>query len=481
MMAQVRAALDSQADPAVLPINRISLPFLRVQERKWLLGAVDALLVGGWLILSYELWRVLARPGSGNMSQVPWRWVLGGSAVWLLVSWLAGAYELDRADRFWKAARTTLTVSLVTTTLALGAYYAFLKTYPRPALGLALVCVPASVLLWRAVYAATLRRPASAIRLLVVGNEALCNALSEAARGQEGYYRVLGFTCEQAASGPAYLGDIADLGALAARFGAHRIVVAPREYPLGVLSDGLVAVLCDCIERGIEVVDFNAAYEEIAGKVAVEHVKDFWLAALPTRPNTSSLEEALMRLLDILGASVGLLFTAIVGPLIATAVLFDSGRPIIYRQERLGLGGRPFTLYKLRSMRQDAESTGARWAVRGDARATRVGRFLRRTHLDELPQLWNVLRGDMSLVGPRPERPEFTDHLSGEIPFYRLRLSVRPGLTGLKQINCGYASTPEEHLEVLRHDLYYIKHRSLALNLLIMWRTLGWMLRMKGR
>jgi lipopolysaccharide/colanic/teichoic acid biosynthesis glycosyltransferase len=114
-------------------------------------------------------------------------------------------------------------------------------------------------------------------------------------------------------------------------------------------------------------------------------------------------------------------------------------------------------------------------------RTTRVGRFLRRSHLDELPQFWNVLRGEMSLVGPRPERPEFTEALARSIPFYRLRLAVRPGLSGLKQIRVGYAATPDEHLDVLRHDLYYIKHRSLALNLVIMARTLGSVLGMKGR
>jgi lipopolysaccharide/colanic/teichoic acid biosynthesis glycosyltransferase len=188
-----------------------------------------------------------------------------------------------------------------------------------------------------------------------------------------------------------------------------------------------------------------------------------------------------MRLLDIGGAVLGLALTALLGPVIVALVKLDSPGPAIYSQPRLGRGGKPFTIYKFRTMHRDAEAEGARWAVAADARTTRCGRLLRRTHLDELPQFWNVLRGDMSLVGPRPERPGFTDDLSRAIPFYRLRLSVRPGLTGLKQIRFGYASTAAEHLEVLRHDLYYIKHRSVALNLLIMWRTLGWMFRMKGR
>jgi len=132
-------------------------------------------------------------------------------------------------------------------------------------------------------------------------------------------------------------------------------------------------------------------------------------------------------------------------------------------------------------MRPAAEAGGTHWAVPGDSRATRVGRFLRRTYLDEPPQFWSVLRDDTSLVGPLPERPGFTEALARSIPFYRLRLAGRPGLSGLKQIRVGYAATPDEHLDVLRHDLYYIKHRSLALNLVIMARTLGSVLGMKGR
>jgi len=390
---------------------------------------------------------------------------------------MAGAYELKTADRFLDAARVTITVSIIVTVASLLAYYGFLKTYPRPALGLAIVGMPVSVLGWRAVYASLLRRPAYAARLLVVGNATLCSALTQVAQGREGSYRVLGFVSERAASGPQYLGDTAHLADIADRYQAHRIVVGPRQS----LSNSLVAVLSGCIERGLEVIDFNAAYEEIAGKVAVEHADDFWLAALPTRPNTSSLEEAAMRVVDVVGAAAGLALTFILAPFIVTAIMIESGTHVIYRQERLGRAGRPFIVYKFRSMRRDAEAKGAQWAVAGDLRTTRVGRFLRRTHLDELPQFWNVLRGEMSLVGPRPERPEFTEALARSIPFYRLRLAVRPGLSGLKQIRVGYAASPEEHLDVLRHDLYYIKHRSLALNLVIMARTLGSVLGMKGR
>ncbi|HEX6509921.1 MAG TPA: sugar transferase [Chloroflexota bacterium] len=476
----------AQVDPTSAPqavdlldnqINRISIPFFRVQERRLLLGFVDALVAAGWLWGGYQLWKVHPHVADPRLNHVPWDWIVGGTLAWLIVSWLAGAYELDTADRFWSASRATLSVGIVISLAAFVAYGLFLKTIPRPALVLALVGTPATVLTWRGLYAAALRRPANAMRLLMVGNESLCETLVDAAQRQQSYYRIIGFVSERPGSGQYYLGTVDELSALTRRYRVHRIVVAPRQ----TLSHELVATLSGAIEQGLEVIDFNSAYEQIAEKVAVEHAGDYWLAALPTCPSTSSLEELAMRLLDVAGSVVGLALTAALAPFIAAAIYLESRGPILYKQVRLGRGGQPFTIVKFRSMRSDAETLGAKWAVKRDARTTRVGRFLRSTHLDELPQFWNVLRGDMSLVGPRPERPSFTDELAEVIPFYRLRLAVRPGLTGLKQIKFGYAATAEEHLEVLRHDLYYIKRRSLALNLLILARTVASVLGMDGR
>lgn len=458
-------------------VNRISTPFFRVQERRILLGFVDMVLVAGWLGAAHRLWLLHPHSADPRLIQTPWDWIIGGTVFWFLVSWLAGAYELDAADRFWSASRVTLSIGIVVSLSAFVAYSFFLKTYPRPALVIALVGTPASVLVWRGLYASMLRRPASAMRLLVVGNGALCETLADAARNQQSYYRVLGFVSERPGEGQFYLGTIDELSGLAQRYKVHRIVVAPRQ----TLPHELVATLSSAIEHGLEVVDFNTAYEQIAEKVAVEHAGDYWLAALPTCPSTSSLEELAMRLLDVVGSVVGLMLTAVLAPFIAGAIVLESGLPVFYRQERLGRGGEPFTMIKFRSMKSDAELSGAQWASKKDLRTTRIGRFLRRTHLDELPQFWNVLRGEMSLVGPRPERPGFTAELAEVIPFYRLRLAVRPGLTGLKQIKFGYAASVEDHLEVLRHDLYYIKRRSLALNLLVLARTVASVLGMDGR
>ena len=449
---------------------------LRIQERRWLLAGVDALLVTGCMMAAYEWWHANVHPAQNNMAQMPWAWVLGACAFWLGCSWLAGAYDLPVADRFLRSARTTLTVEVFALVAALGAYSAFLKTYPRPALGLALVAVPLGVQCWRGVYSTALKRPVDRTRVLVLGDSESFGALT-GSDSSDDYFTIAGFVSESETDHPAWLGPPQDLPDLVRRYAAHRVVVAGGQKLDAMLVDDLGRA----IEQGMEIVDFHSAYEEMTGKVAVDFAAEQWLSVLPTRSQTSSLEELAMRLMDIAGAAAGLMLAALLTPLIALAIKVDSRGPILYRQERLGRAGRRFILWKFRSMSVDAEACGPCWASPSDSRATRVGRFLRTTHLDELPQLWNVLRGEMSLVGPRPERPEFTDSLSRDIPFYRLRLSVRPGLTGLKQIRVGYASTEAEHLEVLRHDLYYIKHRSVALNLLILARTLGSVVRRDGR
>jgi exopolysaccharide biosynthesis polyprenyl glycosylphosphotransferase len=167
-------------------------------------------------------------------------------------------------------------------------------------------------------------------------------------------------------------------------------------------------------------------------------------------------------------------------PLVALAIRVDSPGSILYSQERVGLNGRTFRIYKFRSMRSDAEKNGAQWATVYDTRVTRVGRFLRLSRIDELPQLWNVLRGDMTLVGPRPERPEFTDLLEAQIPEYRLRTMVKPGLTGWAQVSFRYTSSVAETRTKFEYDMYYVKFSSLAMDVRILFRTISVVLNMRG-
>ena len=251
----------------------------------------------------------------------------------------------------------------------------------------------------------------------------------------------------------------------------------------GDMNPKMFSALLEAAESGIQITTMPTLYEEMLGRVPIFLLQSDWvLRSLVDQARMGGLSDVLIRFMDIAGALVGVFIMLMVTPLIALLTLLDSGWPIFYGQERLGRNGKPYRIIKFRSMRQDAEKDGrARPATEHDERVTRVGRFLRKSHLDELPQFINVLRGDMSLVGPRAERPELVLMLQEKIPFYRARLFVRPGVTGWAQVNYGYASNAEQNAVKLEYDLYYIKHRSLWLDISILLRTIGSVIGLKGR
>ena len=187
------------------------------------------------------------------------------------------------------------------------------------------------------------------------------------------------------------------------------------------------------------------------------------------------------RVMDLVLASIGLLLLGVATPCIAAAIYLDSPGPIFYTQDRVGKGGRRFKAYKFRSMVPDAETEEPVWAAKDDSRITGVGRFLRKTHIDEFPQFVNILKGDMSAVGPRPERPEFVEELARDIPFFRVRHAVRPGMAGWALIKLGYAASREATLLKLQYDLYYVKHQSLWLDIVILLKTIVDSLALRGR
>jgi sugar transferase (PEP-CTERM system associated) len=230
---------------------------------------------------------------------------------------------------------------------------------------------------------------------------------------------------------------------------------------------------------GVQVEDAMTAYERLTGKILLDDLKPSWLI-FSSDFRVSHLTRLAKRLLDLAAAIPGIVLALPLMMLTAMAVRLDSVGPVLYRQERVGEGGRVFTLYKFRSMRADAENGVPVWAADGDQRVTRIGRIIRKTRLDEMPQLWNVIRGDMSFVGPRPERPFFVESLSVQIPFYRQRHAVKPGITGWAQVKYHYGSSIEDATEKLRYDLYYIKHLSIIFDVTILLDTVKVILFGKG-
>ncbi|HXY61780.1 MAG TPA: TIGR03013 family XrtA/PEP-CTERM system glycosyltransferase [Nitrospirota bacterium] len=257
---------------------------------------------------------------------------------------------------------------------------------------------------------------------------------------------------------------------------AHKLVISLSERR-GVLP---LQVVLKCKMSGIEVVDAPSFYEELTGKLLIENITPsaFFFSDGFRFTETKMVFK---RIFDILCSLAGLLITLPLFPLIAVLIKLDSRGTVFFRQKRVGEMEKEFMLYKFRTMREDAEKgSGAVWAEKNDPRVTRFGRFLRKTRLDELPQFYNVLRGDMSFIGPRPERPEFVKQLKEIIPFYPERHFVKPGLTGWAQIKYAYGASMEDAVEKLRYDLYYIKHLSLFLDMLVMLETIKVMLFGRG-
>ncbi len=260
-----------------------------------------------------------------------------------------------------------------------------------------------------------------------------------------------------------------------AKFPVHRIIVA-MESRRGELP---VQELLTLRFQGIAVEEDGTLRERLYGKIQLDGLRPSnFLYSEGFRIRAS--QQITRQIVSICAAAFGLLLFVPFFPLVVLAVKLSSKGPLFFRQQRVGMGGRVFGVIKFRTMFTDAESGGAKWATKNDPRVTSVGMFLRKTRIDEIPQLWNVLRGDMGFVGPRPERPEFVNWLTEELPFYYLRTLIRPGLTGWAQVRYGYGASLAETKEKLEYDLYYIKHMSLGLDLLIMFETIKTILRRRG-
>jgi len=341
---------------------------------------------------------------------------------------------------------------------------------------LLLVAVPA----WRAAFEGLTRDPHLVERVLIVGSGPVARIVADQIRGQHDFaYRLVGMLEEATPSteraGVPVLGTVADLPRVIATHDVNRVVVSLADRRGAFPSRDLLQAKLS----GVRVEDAATIYERITGKILTEGLKPSWLI-FSDGFCTSRVTRAIKRAVDVMIAGIGLVLAAPLIVVTALLVKIGSPGPVLYRQERVGEKGRIFELYKFRSMRADAEDGTPIWAKENDERVTGVGRFIRLTRLDEMPQLWNVLRGDMSFVGPRPERPYFVDQLAAAIPFYMERHTVKPGVTGWAQVKYRYGASIEDAMEKLRYDLYYVKHLSIVFDLTIVIDTVKVILSGKG-
>jgi sugar transferase (PEP-CTERM system associated) len=342
---------------------------------------------------------------------------------------------------------------------------------------IAAVLVITLILLWRLLFTWLSKNMAPRERLLLVGTNPasveLARELFE--RRHDLGVEIAGFIDPDpsrvgaAVLNPGVIGTIDDIPSLVERLNIDRVVVSLTDARGRLPMDRLLDIR---LKNGVSFDHLASVYEEYTGKIAVENLRPSWLIfSSGFRKTRASM--AVKRVFDVSLSLVGVVVSLPVMALVALAVKATSAGPVLYRQERVGLNGHIFTVLKVRTMREDAEAaTGPVWSLKNDARVTPIGRFLRRTRLDEIPQLLNVLRGEMSFVGPRPERPSFVEQLTAQIPFYGQRHVVKPGLTGWAQVRYSYGASVEDAIEKLQYDLYYIKNLSFSLDLVIVLETI---------
>ena len=345
----------------------------------------------------------------------------------------------------------------------------------RPVILGGLAIGAAALILMRTTLARALLHESLATEVIVVSDADLSTDVVAALRAARFEYRVVGTVVGPTKSRGDAGGLVDQVTELLGRSGAQEVVVANNELRL---VPGLVE---ECLTRGVRLVSAGSVVETYMGRVPIDTIDVHWYLELPDSDIWRRPYAAARRIFDLLLAfSISVPF-AILLPLLALAIKLDSRGPVFLVQRRIGENGRVFELLKLRTMAANAEASGAQFASRRDPRVTRVGRLLRATRLDEFPQLLNIVRGDMSFIGPRPERPEFERDLEATIPHFRSRLLIKPGLTGWAQIKSGYASTTEDMTRKLEYDLFYIKNRSFRLDLQILAGTFGTVIGWRGR
>ena len=407
-------------------------------------------------------------------------------AVLMLCSYTLDSYNLSKHRRIKDVLPGIIGAATASFAILSAVYY----IYPHLIIGRGLLALSLSMfavyqLFWHMVFATIYDHPLLSKRILVLGTGPCARKIGDFVHSSDDSFghTLVGYLETDRVGPPEVpegliIGDVDDIVEIALRERVSQIVVAARERRG---SPKLQNMLLNCKLQGIEVLDTPTFFEPLTFKLMIEEMDMNWLIYTYGFRRTSFFS-AVKRIIDIILAIAFIIFFLPFFPIVALLVKLDSPGPLLYSQTRVGQGGANFTLFKFRTMPHDVEKdTGAVWTQENDPRIGPVGSFLRKTRLDEFPQLYNVLKGDMSFVGPRPERPEFVAELTSQIPFYSKRHFIKPGLTGWAQVEYPYGASVEESYEKLRYDMYYFKNMSPVLDSIIFFRTFKVVLFGRGR
>jgi len=463
---------------------------LKSGERRFILLVGDMISSIAALMMSLYFWGIadawLDLSSEFIAERTPF-WFYFLPLVWVVLILIVELYDERKAGRRREVFRGVLIAAVAYIGLYLAIYFTS-QPNSLPRRGVAVFILSASLftILLRLMYIRVFTAPQFLRRVLIVGagraGKALASVVSEI--WPPPFY-VVGMIDDDSKKkgkkieGFEVLGNSQDLSAIIEKENISDLIFSIS----GNMKPEMFQALLAAEEKGVEVTTMPAMYEDLRGRVPIHLLQSDWiLRSFVDQAHAGGIYNVVKRLMDILGSVIGLSILVVLFPFLAIFIFLDSGFPVLYKQTRLGQSGREYQMIKFRTMRQDAEKDGkAQMAAKNDQRVTRFGRFLRRSHLDELPQFINVLLGDMSLVGPRAERPQLVEELQNQVPFYRARLLVKPGLTGWAQVNYGYVSTIEGTSIKLEYDLYYIKHRDLMLDISIILRTIGAVIGFRGR
>jgi exopolysaccharide biosynthesis polyprenyl glycosylphosphotransferase len=454
-----------------------------MSERKIFLRIIDVIVALGALHLvgitfDFDYFKI-------NDQHWIWTFVLGFYITFFCT--VFELYDLQRASRVTSTLSGVITGSSLITLLYLLTPY-FTPTLPENRLQILFfyLAITISLLLWRAFYIKLFASSRFDKNTILVVDSADASAIANTLLAADPNFKIAGYIntdldlvlgCEDRMS-------VLTMNAateLLKNQNVTEIVVASNKVE--EITAELYSWLIKMVELGYSVREYTQVYEEMTDRIPVEYVgKDFYRYFPFARSNQNKLYQVYQRLFDILLSVVGLFIGLFFLPLIVVGNLLANQGSLLYKQNRVGANRTTFTIYKFRTMIINAESKfGAQFAKKNDVRVTKFGRFLRKTRLDEFPQFYNILKGEMSVIGPRPERPMFVEELSKKIPFYETRHVIKPGLTGWAQVKTRYGVSTEDHLRKLQYDLYYIKKRSIFLDLRIIVKTLSTILFFKGQ
>jgi len=445
------------------------------------------LILGDIALLYLSLFLALSIRNQQIISEKIWsdHWPIFSLAfiIWIGVFYITGAYSINNVRSDFKSIMDTARAMGINILLAVSVFYILPQTQltPKTILLLSGIIYFLLFIVWRILIYRSISSKALKRQVLVIGNSKIVKEIVSILDYNPQYgYQLAAALFHDSHDYAGNLPDYKDPEQLEKIIKKHKISIIVMDQKSRT-SDKLVNNLFHHLDKKLEYVSLSDFYESITQRIPLEDINQFWFLE-NLQEGKKNFYDLLKRITDIIVSVVGLIISLIIGSIIALAIAITNGKPIFFIQDRLGKNGKSFKAIKFRTMIKHKEKNGPQMAEKNDSRITPVGSFLRKTRLDEIPQLFNVLKGEMSFVGPRPERPEFVKELEKTIPFYRQRLLVKPGLTGWDQISGEYHSPSHaDSLKKLQYDLFYIKNRSIALDLGIILKTIKTVLMFSGR